>query len=131
MLCRRRFVVALSLVMGVGVGASLLSRTTSVHAQVQSGDYWLYQPHQPAPVGRAWCNSDRTVEYWAYVNGEYEFGGASSGLSGRWRLEVEQVGSASYASFADFKDAVLDQPEIQGKTILFQNHQVSESVEVN
>ena len=108
--------------------ASLLTGRAEVSAQVGTGDFWLFQPQQPGPVGRAWCNPARTVEYWAYVVGEYQFSSAENGPGQRWNLGVEATPSPGYANYASFKTAVRALPQFAGKSIRFQNHSMIEEV---
>lgn len=103
----------------------------SADAQVRYGVYWLTQPHQTTRVGRVWCNPDRTAEYWAYVQGEYRWADVGNGPSQRWVLEAEFAGESSYPSFAAFRDATRALPEFQGKTLVFQDHSVVETVVQN
>lgn len=110
---------------------SLVTTRTAALAQVEVGGYWLFQPHQSAPVGRAWSNADRTNEYWAYIVGEYRFADEQSTGSAHWKLEASYASPQSYGSLAEFKSAVLALPEMSGKTILFQAHLVSEETVEN
>ncbi len=105
---------------------SVVATHNTANAQIDNGGYWLYQPHQSAPVGRAWSSSNRTTEYWAYVVGEYCFPDQQNVEPNQWRLQASYASPQSYASFAEFKSAVLALPEMAGKTILFQTHVVSE-----
>ena len=120
------FVAGVVAVGGLASSAAVLATPGVAHAQLFDSDFWLYQPQQTAPVGRAWSNPDRTVEYWAYVVGEYEFGGAANGPGNRWHLDAQRVPGSGYGSYAGFKAAVLALPEMQGKTILFQKHTATE-----
>lgn len=95
-------------------------------AQIRDGTYWLHQPHQQGPVGRAWCSGDGTTEYWAYVHGEYVWPGAGNGPSSPWRLDAARVAGSPFGSYEAWKDTVLDLPEFEGKTIVFQAHTVAE-----
>jgi len=100
-------------------------------AQVRYGVYWLTQPHQPARVGRVWCNAVRTVEYWAYVDGEYRWADIGNQAANPWQLCAVRGEDASYASFAEFQAATCALPEFQGKALIFQNHSVLETVVQN
>jgi hypothetical protein len=108
--------------------ASIATAPTRAGAQIDEGEFALFQPQQQAPVGRAWCNADRTVEYWAYVVGEYAFPLQGNG---GWRLDATRVSGTSYSSFAQFRAAVLALPQMAGKKILFQDHSVTEQTVVN
>lgn len=77
---------------------SLVAPSGTANAQIDNGGYWLYQPHQSAPVGRAWSSADRTAEYWAYVVGEYRFPGPANVDSNRWQLHATYVSSQTYSS---------------------------------
>lgn len=107
--------------------ASLVSAPQSAQAQIGFGEYGLFQPHQPGIVGRAWCNADRTVEYWAYVVGEYRWPDASNGPGNRAQLAFERAGGMQYPSFEAFQAAVRAMPQFQGKALEFENHSVVRS----
>jgi hypothetical protein len=120
----------------VAVSALACAAATAVappeaRAQMAQGEYWLYQPQQGAPVGRAWANSDRSVEYWAYVVGEYEFADVTNVPANPWHLDLQRIGTGAYANFAAFKAAILAMPMMSGKTILFQSHVVTEETVEN
>jgi hypothetical protein len=100
-------------------------------AQIKDGDYWLYQPQQSTPVGRAYSNADHTAEYWAYVDGEYRFADTTNIPVNPWHLNAALASTTDYTSYASFKTAVLARAEFQGKTIVFQNHSVSEETVQN
>jgi hypothetical protein len=120
--------------LAAAVAASVLAglpATPPAEAQIRCGGFWLVQPHQTARVGRAWANADRTVEYWAYVDGEYRWADASNGPANRWRLDAEFEGSTSFGSFEAFRDATLALPEFDGKVLVFQQHVVTETVVQN
>ena len=113
----------------LAIGA--LACTASLFSTRADGDFWLYQPQQSGPVGRAWCNPARTVEYWAYVVGEYQFSSAENGPGQRWNLGAEATPSGGYASYDSFKTAVRALPQFAGKSIRFQNHSMIEEVDNN
>jgi len=100
-------------------------------AQIHGGDFSLYQTTQLNTVGRAWCSGDHSVEYWAYVEGEYAFADSGNDSVNRWRLDAEYDSAADYADFEAFKTAILALPEMSGKTVRFQSHVVAEEVVEN
>jgi hypothetical protein len=124
---------ALALI-AVGVVASTaftVATAPKARAQLHGGEFSLYQPSQISTVGRAWCSSDHTIEYWAYVDGEFTFADTSNDSLNRWRLDAEHVSLEEYEDYNAFKSAVLALPEMSGKTVRFQSHAVSEEVVVN
>lgn len=124
-------VVGAVVLAGIGSMTGVFPRSTPVLAQADPGEYWLIQPGASMHVGRVWCNGDRSVEYWAYVEGEYVWADSSNGVNNRWRLDAEYIGATSYASFQAFKDAVCALPIYEGQTITFQSHGVTEDVVEN
>jgi hypothetical protein len=121
--------VVVGLLLTVG---AMLRTTKQVHAQIDSGEFLLYQSHQSAPVGRAWSNSDRTVEYWAYIVGEYKLADTSNyDWNHHWDLEAVRVSGASYSNYSAFKTAILALSEMAGKQVRFQNHGVTEETVQN
>lgn len=130
----KRTLVRTAGLLAIGVlayAASVVTTTEQVRAQIDVGDYWLFQPQQTGPVGRAYCNAGHTAEYWAYTTGEYRFPNSSNGPGNRGHIDFERVSGGSYATYAAFKTAVRALPEMAGKTILFQNHSVAEETITN
>ncbi|MCE9634818.1 MAG: hypothetical protein K8T90_03850 [Planctomycetes bacterium] len=124
-----RFVAAgVVLTAGVLAVTGVFPNAEKASAQIGPGRYWLIQPGVQGHGGFACCNADRTVEYWAYVDGTYTFASPSNGSNNRWRLDAEYIASGTYSSFQAFEDAVCAMGEFQGKTLLFQDHSVTENV---
>lgn len=116
-----RFVgVALVAIAGL---ATSLSNDSTVQAQMKPGEFTL---HQSGLVGWVYVNSDRTVEWWAYIDGEYEWADSSSVGSNLWQLDAEYVGSTPWITYAAWKANVLQRAAADGKTIVFQQHAVTE-----
>ena len=124
-------VVGAVIVAGLAAVSGVFPRSTPLAAQTGTGEYWLIQPGANMRVGRVWCNGDRSIEYWAYVDGVYTWADASHGVDNHWRLDAEYIGSASYSSFQQFKDAVCALPIYEGQTITFQAHGITEDVVEN
>lgn len=96
-------------------------------AQVATdGNYRFNQPHQSDPV--AWCHrsANGAAEYWAYVQGEYEWANGDHTPQSPWELSGCRVSTTSYSSFTDWKNWVLGLAATQGKTIRFQDMSVTE-----
>lgn len=121
----RFFAAALGAAILVGVGASLtVSSTPSARAQIGAGQFWVFQPAFGVPVGRAFCNAEHTVEYWAYDTSRYEFSSPDNGPQNRWTIEVQSAAGDLPATFAEFQAQVLALPEFAGKPMLFENHSI-------
>lgn len=125
MLRSRRSMVPLCIVLAsMPVASALLpgSRASAI-AQVDAGEYSLLQT---GTVGWVRVSSDRTVEWWAYIDGAYEWADPGSTGQNRWRLDAEYIGDGDFVSYAAWKTDVLERPEALGQTIVFQIHAVSE-----
>lgn len=73
---RRRFVrFGAAVVVGGLALAAAWSRSGEVAAQVDAGEYTLLQG---GTVGWVYVSSDRTVEWWAYVQGSYDWADRSN-----------------------------------------------------
>lgn len=113
------------------VAIELISHAKRVDAQVKPGEFALFQPGISNPVGWARINSDRTVEWWAYIEGSYTWADNTNTPSSRWHLEAEYDGPGSYASYAAWRADVLQRAAAQGHTVTFQNHTVTEDTVAN
>lgn len=123
--------VGLVLAGGLAVVAGVFPNAPATSAQINPGMHWLIQPGAQGHVGIAFCNADRTVEYWAYVDGVYKFAGPQNGPGNRWHLDAEYISNSSFANFAEFKAAVLGMSDFQGKGVVFQSHSVVEEFVAN
>ena len=108
--------------------AAAFSPESPVQAQCNGGDYAL---HQSGVVGWAYVNSNRTVEWWAYIDGAYQWGDSSSVGANQWQLDAEYIGPGAWPTYAAWKANVLGRAAAQGHTIVFQQHVVSEESVAN
>jgi hypothetical protein len=92
-------------------------------AQCQGGEYAL---QQSGAVGWLYVNGDRTVEWWAYIDGAYAWGDSSSIGPAKWHLDAEYMGPGAWGSYSLWKANVLGRAAAQGHTIVFQQHAVAE-----
>jgi hypothetical protein len=98
---------------------------------MKPGEFILHQPGVSDPVGWVRVNSDRTVEWWAYVDETYSWADSSNNSSAPWHLDAEYLGNASYGSYAVWKAAVLQRAAAQEHTVVFQTHAVAEETVAN
>jgi hypothetical protein len=117
-----RRVAGVAVVAVVGL-ATALSNDSTVQAQLKPGEFAL---HQSGLVGWVYVNSDRTVEWWAYIDGLYEWADSSSVGSNQWQLDAEYIGSTPWITYSAWKANVLERAAADGKTIVFQQHAVTE-----
>ena len=103
----------------------------SAWAQLRGGIYRIRNPETNAVAGWVFSSTDRTREYWAYIEGTYTWATSDNTSSNPWTLKAEYIGAPSYSTFVEFRDAVLAESAAQGKTITFQNHTVFETVTDN
>ena len=100
-------------------------------AQLNAGEYGLYQPGASDPVGWVRVNGDRSVEWWAYVDDAYSWADSTNTVASPWHLEARYVGPGNFATYPMWKSDVLQRPAAQGETIVFQNHSVEEEAVEN
>lgn len=110
---------------------NLFGATKDVQAQVDFGEYALFQPGSEGVVGWVVTNSDRSVEWWAYLDDAYVWANIASTPQNRWHLEAERVGGAGWSGFEAWKADVLSRPVTYGRHLVFQNHVVAESAVEN
>jgi|SRR5882724_7055192 len=108
------------------VAIDAVLRADRVAAQVLPGEYALYQPGSPDPVGWVRVNGDRSEEWWAYVEGAYVWADSANNPASPWHLEARYVGVGSWATYAVWKNDVLQRESALGHTITFQSHAVTE-----
>ena len=96
-------------------------------AQVRIGEFELHQPGASGAVGFVACNADRTVEWWAYIDGTYSWGDASSTTANPWKLEAVRLGDTTASTFMEWRAEVLALSVMAGKRVVFQNHSVVET----
>jgi hypothetical protein len=106
-----------------------LSPSSPAGAQCEGGEFTLQQ--ESGIVGWLYVNGDRTVEWWAYIDGLYHWGDASSTGSNTWHLEAEYLSAGSWGSYTAWKAAVLQRSPAQGHDIVFQQHAVIEETVSN
>lgn len=114
------------------VGATALwaswSGMENASGQIRPGEYFLVQG---GTVGWVYVSPDKSSEWWAYIDGAYEWADQRSVGENRWELDAEYMGSPTYPGFGAWKAAVRMRPEAQGRTLIFQRHAVQEEVVQN
>lgn len=108
------------------VAADVVTNADRAAAQVQDGEYGLYQPGNSDPVGWARVSGDRTVEWWAYVDSAYSWADDTNTAASPWHLEARYIGPGNFATYPIWKADVLQRAAAQGHTIVFQDHSVAE-----
>jgi hypothetical protein len=114
-------------VIAASAAASFLQGTTA-RAQVGPGEFAL---HQGPTVGWVCVSSDRTTEWWAYVDGVYRWADETCTSSSPWVAQAEYIGVGTWGSFEAWKADVLTRQAAQGKTIVFQRHAVEQESVAN
>jgi hypothetical protein len=117
--------VALGAVASVGAAIGDSSRAS---AQVMDGEFAL---RQSTVVGWACVSGDRSYEWWAYIDGVYDWADSTSTPASPWDLKAEYMGPGGWSSFDAWKSAVLQRPEAAGKRVVFQRHTVTEETTQN
>ena len=105
-----------------------LVHSPRAEAQIKIGEFALFQSGGGTPVGWAVTNADRTVEWWAYIDGTYEWADSSRTPMNPWALEAAYMGSSGWGSFDAWKADVLGRSAASGMRIIFQVHAVEETV---
>ncbi len=105
-----------------GIVAALL-HVPPAQAQCRPGNYAL---QQSGTVGWVYVNSDHTAEWWAYIEGAYQWADSSSVGTSKWTCDAEYTGDDSWPSYAAWKADVLERSEALGHVITFQQHAVVE-----
>ena len=121
---RRQLVLAAAC---TGIAWWIVAEPQHAVAQTRFGEFALFQPGSGGVVGWVVSNPDRTVEWWAYIEGSYEWADTTSTPQDRWKLEAERIGDPLTSSFENWKTSVLLRSIAVGKRIVFQNHSVVET----
>ena len=100
----RERIVRFGAAAAVGAAALVASWTggESASGQVRPGEYYLVQG---GTVGWVYVSPDKTTEWWAYIDGAYEWADQGSVGDHRWQLDAEYMGSFQYPNFACWKAA--------------------------
>jgi hypothetical protein len=120
--------------LGIGtmIGASIAPNTSDAQAQMGTGTGTLMQRSSDgATIGWAARSSDGTKEFWAYVEGEFEFASTSHTASNPWNLRGVYDANLPTGGFEAFRTEVLSRAAAQDKTIIFHNMTVTESITEN
>lgn len=114
-------------VLAVGVSTTYeVSTSAPAQAQLLPGEFSLRQPGVEGPVGWVFTSADKKHEYWAYIEGVYDWADQSNGGGNPWQLDAEYVGAPCYPNFRAFRDAILVRSAAQGHVITFQDHSIDE-----
>jgi hypothetical protein len=105
----------------LGVAVALL-QSTDARAQCKGGEYAL---QQSGLVGWVYVNSERTIEWWAYLDEVYEWADTTSVGGNAWHLQAEYIGTGGWSSYAEWRSDVLQRSAAQGRTVVFQQHAVN------
>lgn len=116
---------------GIG-GASSGAPAPTAHAQLGGGNsVVITRVSDGATVAWSARSGDGTREFWAYVQGEFEFASSSHTAANPWRLHGVYDSSIPTGGFEAFRTEVLSRAAAQNKTIIFHNMTVAESVTQN
>ncbi len=133
MSARSRFpwIVVLALASTTMWGTLVTSPPVTAAAQVGGGTGIALRSSNGTTIAWAARCGDGTKEFWAYVQGEFEFASSSHTASNPWTLDGVYDSGLPTGCFDVFRTEVLSRPAAQGKTIIFHNMTVAESVTAN
>src|SRR5262245_5618753 len=93
-----------------------------LEAQARPGEYALYQ--NGVVVGWLWVNGAQTLEYWAYIEGVYEWADIQHTCANRWKLEAEFIGANCPSSYSAWKNDVAGRHAVGNHKLTFQRHTI-------
>src|SRR5678815_4432394 len=102
-------------VLGSAGLAAAFSPDSPVQAQCNGGDYAL---HQSGLVGWAYINSTRTVEWWAYIDGAYQWGDSSSVGANHGQRNGESSAPGACAAWEAWNASGMGRGAAPGHTIV-------------
>lgn len=125
------WLVVLALASTTIAGAFVRSESPSAVAQVGEGIGFNCRSADGATVAWAARSGDGTQEYWAYIQGEFEFASRRHTAANPWALGGIYDSAVPTDSFEAFRTEVLSRSAAQGKTIIFHNMTVAETITHN
>lgn len=128
-----------SIIRRLAVVAAVVAAAAAVHfvhgrpaqAQIKGGVFELERLDSSSKV--AWCyrSADGTTEWWAYIHGQYRWADETATENDKWGIKGVYTGSASYSTYAEWRDYVLGLDETQGQSVIFQQMTVYEETILN